>query len=108
MLSHKMPGGEERPIAFVSCTLSSAERNYSQVDLALIFAVKQFHAYICGREFILFTDHKPLLTLLGEHKAISTQASARIQRWTLTLAVYKYIIEFRSTKAQATACREPS
>ena len=102
VLSHKMPGGEEKPIGVrLAYTIVSGKELFTgeKEALALIFAVKRFHSYICGREFILFTDHKPLLTLLGEHKAISTQASARIQRWALTLAAYKYVIEFRSTKA---------
>lgn len=63
VLSHIFAGGEERPIAFASRSLTKAERNYSQLDkeaLALIFAVKYFHQYIYGRRFILETDHKPL------------------------------------------------
>ena len=64
VLSHKMSDGTERPIAFASRTLSSAEKNYSQLDkegLACIFGVKRFHLYLYGRNFTLVTDHKPLL-----------------------------------------------
>ena len=32
VLSHKMPDGLEKPIAFASRTLNKAERNYSQID----------------------------------------------------------------------------
>ena len=76
VLSQKMRNGEEQPVAFASRSLSAAEKNYSQAEketLACIFAVKRFHSYLCGREFTLTTDHKPLLTLLGEHKPISHQ-----------------------------------
>ena len=49
VLAHRIPSGEERPIAFVSRTLTEAENNYAQIDkegLALIFAVKKFHNYV--------------------------------------------------------------
>ena len=81
--------GVEKPVVYTSCTLISAERNYSQLDkeaLALIFGTKCFHNYLYGCSFTLYTDHKPLQGLLNESKAIPTQASARIQRWALTLA----------------------
>ena len=106
VLSQVMPGGEERPVVFASRTLSSAERNYSQVEkeaLACVFAVKRFHTYIFGRNFTLFTDHKPLLTLLGENKAIPLQALPRIQRWALTLSSYSYKIAFKSTTSHCNA-----
>ena len=78
VLSHMIPNGEERPVAFASRTLSSAKHNYSQVEneaLACVFTVKKFHSYIFGRSFTLLTDHKPLLTLFGENKPISPHAS---------------------------------
>ena len=56
ILSHKMPMGKERPIAFASKSLTVAERNYSQLGkeaLACIFAVKRFHSFIHGRHFML-------------------------------------------------------
>ncbi|XP_078253747.1 ER membrane protein complex subunit 2 isoform X1 [Rhinoraja longicauda] len=97
VIQHKMPTGEERPIAFSSRTLSAAEKKYSQIEkegLALIFGVKKFHQYLWGRKFKLVTDHKPLLTLFGEHKSLPTMAAARIQRWAIILSAYDYHIEY--------------
>ena len=45
VLSHSMPDGTERPIAFASRTLNSAEQNYSEIDkeaLVLCGASKSF------------------------------------------------------------------
>ena len=46
-------------------------------------------------------NHKPLVSLFQERKAISSHASACIQRWTLTLAAYKYTFTTHSTTAHA-------
>lgn len=43
MLAHKMPNGSEPPIGYVSHTLNSAERNYSQLEkegLSCVFRIK--------------------------------------------------------------------
>lgn len=106
VLSHRMPDKTERPIAFASRTLSQSERNYSQIEkesLACIFGVKRFHAYIFGHHFTLVTDHKPLITLFNESKAIPTQVSPRIVRWALTLATYEYTIRFKTTQQHSNA-----
>ena len=66
VLSHKMEGGAEKPIAFTSRSLSMAERNYSQLEkegLEIIFGVKRFHQYLQGRSFTIWSDHKPLESL---------------------------------------------
>ena len=98
--------GDEKPVAYTSRTLTSAERNYSQLEkegLALIFGVKKFHVYIFGRKFTLFTDHKPLQSLFNESKPIPAMASAHIQRWALTLASYEYTIKYKSGPANSNA-----
>ena len=71
----------ERPIAYVSRTLSSSEKNYAQIEkeaLALVFGVQKFHQYIYGRRFTLVTDHKPLLSILGPKTGILSLAVARM------------------------------
>ena len=96
----------EKPVAYVSRSLSSAEKNYSQLEkegLAIVFGIKKFHNYLFGRRFTLCTDHKPLQSLLNESKAIPTIASARIQRWALTLSMYEYTIKFKSGAANGNA-----
>ena len=47
VLSH-MPNGVERPVAYTPRTLTTAERNYAQLDkeaLVIAWGVKQFHQY---------------------------------------------------------------
>ena len=106
VISHIMPDGAERPIAFASKTLSNSERNYSQVEkegLALVFGVKKFHTYLYGRRFTLVTDHKPLTTIFGPKKQIPPMAAARLQRWAILLSAYSYEIEFRPTNDHSNA-----
>jgi hypothetical protein len=96
-LSHILPDGSERPISYASKSLSTSEKNYSQLDkeaLSIIFGVKRFHSYLYGRKFTLITDHKPLLAILGQKKGISPLAAARMQRWALIFAAYSYELEF--------------
>ena len=102
VLAHKLPSGEEKPIAYASRTLSNSdsERNYSQIDkerLAIIFAVKHFHFFLYGKHsFTIYTDHKPLLALFGAHSKLPTLVAAILQRWALTLSAYNYKIEYRT------------
>ena len=98
VLAHKMEDGSERPIRYASRTLTPAERNYAQIDkeaLAIVYGVKHFHRYLFGRKFLICSDHKPLMYLLGEHRGISPTSSARVQRWALTLSGYQYTIVHR-------------
>ena len=106
VLSHKFLDGTERPVAFISHTLSMAECKYSQIEketLACVFGIKKFHSYIYGRRFQLVTDHKPLLSLLHQHRAVPTTTSNRIQRWALTLSMYDYQISFKTSQSHANA-----
>ena len=68
-----MADGSERPIAYVSRSLTATERRYSQLDKeapAIIFAVTRFRQYLLGRHFTLLSDHKPLSYLLSPYKPV--------------------------------------
>jgi hypothetical protein len=98
VLSHRMEDGTERPIAYASRSLSVAERKYSHLDkeaLAIVFGVKHFHQYVYGRSFIIHSDHKPLMYIFDETKSVPVMASARVQRWVLTLGAYTYQIRYK-------------
>ena len=106
ILSHKLADGTEKPIAYASRTLSSAEKNYAQIEregLAIVFGVKKFHLYLYGRSFLLVTDHKPLTRIFGPKSGIPPLAAARMQRWALLLSGYQYKIEHRSSSDNANA-----
>ena len=106
ILSQILADGSEHPVAYASRSLSPAERNYSHLDkeaLAIIFGIGKFHQYICGRKFTLYTDHKPLIHIFNESKSVPAMASARLQRWALTLSAYTYTIKYKSGKQQGNA-----
>ena len=66
VIPHTMWDGSEQPVAYVSRTLTAAEKNYSQIEeeaLALVFGVKKFRKFLHGRHFTLLTDNKALTCL---------------------------------------------
>ena len=106
VLSHPGSGGQLQPIAYASRSLAAAERNYSQLEregLAIVWGVKKFHQYLYGRKFVIYSDHKPLQSILNPSRHISTMASARTQRWALTLSAYDYSLKYKSCSNLANA-----
>ena len=96
VLSHKMENGDDKPIAFASRTLVIAKRHYSQLDKESVAPCQKFHQYLCGRQFTIISDHKPLQYLFKESNPMPAMASARIQRWAITLAAYDYKIVYKA------------
>lgn len=106
VVSHIMPSGEERPIAFASRTMSKAESNYAQIEreaLSIVFGVKKFHQYLYGRKFTLLTDHRPLTSIFGPHTGIPSLAASRMQRWALLLSAHQYDIKYRQADLHGNA-----
>ena len=106
ILYHKTNDGQDKPIAFALRSLAPAEMKYSQLDkeaLAIVFGVKRFHQYLFGCHFTILSDHKPLQHIFHQDKATLSLASARIQRWALTLGAYDYQIMYKSRSEHGNA-----
>ena len=58
----------------------------------------KIHQYVFERHITIETDHKPLLRLLGETRAILPTSAGRVQRLALTLAGYDYSLVYRPGK----------
>jgi RNase H-like domain found in reverse transcriptase/Reverse transcriptase (RNA-dependent DNA polymerase)/Integrase zinc binding domain/Integrase core domain len=72
--------GSWQPLSFFSKKLSPTETRYSTFDrelLAAFLAVKHFRFFLEGRQFTLFTDHKPLVAAISKQ---NTPFSSRQQR----------------------------
>ena len=81
--------GEGRlPIAYASKKLLPRERNYSVIEkkcLGIIWGVEKFRKYLCGVEFLLETEHKPL-----SYMQTAKVLNPRIMRWAMAMKLQPY------------------
>ncbi|GFO37581.1 transposon tf2-6 polyprotein [Plakobranchus ocellatus] len=106
VLSHITRNNEERPIAYISRALNPAEKKYSQHDkeaLAILWLIRKFFNYLCGRHFTLATDHQPLKFIFDPKKGIPAMSAARQQRYATFLSGFNYTIEYRKLELNANA-----
>lgn len=84
-------------IQFVSRSLNSAEKNYSNIEreaLSIMFGCERFRKFLLGRKFKIHNDQKPLQKLLANDSPVPTSCSARLQRWALRLSQFDYTINY--------------
>ena len=86
------------PIAFISKSLSNAERNYHAVDLemaAIIFAIQKWQHYLLNaqKEFTILMDHKNL-----EYFRKLQDLSRQQAQWKQIMQEYHYMMEHHSGK----------
>jgi hypothetical protein len=93
--------GQDKPIAYASRTLNSAELNYATVEkelLAIVWACKHFRPYLLGHKFQIVTDHKGLTWIFNVK-----DPSSRLMRWKLLLEEYEYEIQYRAGQRNCNA-----
>src|SRR4051794_5179417 len=92
---------EGHPIAYHSRKLSPAEQNYAVHEkelLAVVDAVREWHHYIEGQPFIVYTDHKSL-----EHFMKQPAISRRQANWLELLQSHDFNIVYIQGKSNAAA-----
>ena len=91
--------GEWKPVAYASRALTSTEQRYAQIEkeaLAIAWACDKFNYYLAGRSFVVETDHKPLLAVLGSKEL--SKLPIRVQRFRLKMMAYTYSIVYTPGK----------
>ena len=86
--------GIERPLAYASRQVNTAEQLYSASELemlTLVWAAKHFRCYLLGRKFLVRTDHSALIYW----QKFSDQNS-RLLKWSLRLSDLDFVVEHRA------------
>ena len=71
---------EGRPVAFMSKALTDTQSRYSNIEceiLGVVTGVEHFHQYLFGKQFTLYTDHKPIGNMVLK---LLVDTSPRVQR----------------------------
>ena len=101
ILAQKQLDGSIRPIAYASRTLQQHEKKYSATELealGVVWSVKHFHHYLYGHRCIVYTDHKPLRSLLN-----TPHPSGRLAQWELALQKVDLIFHYRPGRMNGAA-----
>ena len=80
-------------ISFISRALQPSEKKYSVTKkelLAIVFALKKFHAYLWSNKFTLYTDHRALIYLHSQ-KSLNPMMTM----WLDTLFDYDFTVVHR-------------
>ena len=91
-LEQQKAEGEWVPIAFASRYLNIQEKKYSTNELellAVVWSVDRFKHYLLGKELVIATDHKALVSALDENRPNKTYQS-RLTRWVDRLLPYQF------------------
>ena len=93
-----------KPVAYASRALTETEGRYAQVEkeaLACTWAAEKFSDYLLGKHFTMETDHKPLVSLLGNKNL--DNLPPRVLRFRLRLSRFLYSVEHVPGKSIYTA-----
>ena len=80
--------GQFLPVEYASCALTECEQRYAPIEkemLGIVFGCEKFRQYVCGTEFTVETDHKPLTAI--SQKELS-KVTPRLQRMLMRLQPY--------------------
>ena len=89
---------------FISRALTPTERRYAQIEKearAATWACERLADYLIGKQFLIETDHKPLVPILGSKNL--EEMSPRIQRLRMRLLRFTFTVSHVPGKSLITA-----
>lgn len=89
------------PIAYASKAFTKGEYIKSTIEhelTAIRWAITHFRPYLCGRKFIVKTDHRPLVYLFS-----MTNPSSKLTRMRLELEEYNFEVQYVKGKTNVGA-----
>lgn len=93
VLLQKQSDGENKPVAYISRSMTSTEQRYAQIEkeaLAFTWACERLSDYLIGLKFHIWTDHKPLVPLFSTKHL--EEMPIRVQRFRLRMMRYDFSI----------------
>ena len=97
VLTQKDENNENRPVAYISRSLSTRECNYSPTEreaLALVWSINKLHLYLFGKHFNVYVDHQALKYIFNPRSKLS----AKIFRWQIELQRYDFTVFYKRGK----------
>lgn len=104
VLTQRQTDGKWKPIVFISRALTPTERRYAQIEkeaLATTWACERLADYLIGKKFLVETDHKPLVPILGSKNL--EEMSPRIQRLRMRVLRFDFSVSHVPGKHLSTA-----
>ena len=84
------------PVLYASRKLSPTESRYSNIEreaLAIVWACKRLEHFLLGKQFMIETDHKPLVYIFGPDQAVKSDISPRLMKFSIKMMHYDYVIQ---------------
>lgn len=100
VLSQQFPEGE-KPITFISRTLSESEENFATIEkemLAVVWALSNLRNFIYGTHVKIYTDHQPLTFTLSPRNT-----NAKLKRWKAYIDEHDHQMLYKPGKANIVA-----
>ena len=84
--------GIERPVHYLSHQLNATQRRWATIEkeaYAVVYALNKLRVYLLAADFVIYTDHKPLLSLFTKE-----MNNTKIQRWSVLIAEFGAKIKY--------------
>lgn len=91
----------ERPISFISKSLSRTEENYATNEkelLAIVWSLNSFRNFIYGAKITIYTDHMPLTFAISPKNV-----NAKLKRWKAYIEEHDYTMFYKKGKSNVVA-----